>query len=121
MIDMGRWRDRAFWCAAVSVAVLACGPQGAVTGSGAGSGSGGGDGGAAVHTLTVNVTGDGLVTSSPAGIDCGTKCSATFPEGTAVTLSWTAASGSNLTAWTGACSGTSSCVVVLNTDATVGA
>src|SRR4051812_39140583 len=116
-------QNRVCWVLTLSLALLACGPQADVTGPGTGNGSGGGggDGGAAVHTLTVNVTGGGLVTSSPAGIDCGTKCSATFPEGTAVTLSWTAASGSNLTAWTGACSGTSSCVVVLNTDATVGA
>ena len=35
-------------------------------------------------------TGGGTVTSAPAGIDCGSTCSATFPAGTMVTLTATA-------------------------------
>ena len=35
---------------------------------------GGGDGGARVHTLKVTVTGNGSVTSSPAGVNCATSC-----------------------------------------------
>jgi hypothetical protein len=40
------------------------------------------------YTLTVEVMGSGygLVTSDPAGIRCGWKCSVTFPAGTTVTL-----------------------------------
>jgi len=65
------------------------------------------------HTLTVTVTGEGTVTSTPAGIDCGqghTACSAEFEE-VAVTLTSTPAAGYTLSAWGGACSGTGSCSV----------
>src|SRR6059058_5768203 len=84
----------------LSLALAACGPQGTVTspGTGSGSGGGGGSGGAAVHTLKVTVTGNGSVTSSPAGIDCGTTCSGSFPTGTAITLTAKPGSDSNLTA-----------------------
>jgi hypothetical protein len=52
--------------------------------------------------LTVSVTGDGSVTSQPAGIDCGQTCSATFGQGTEVTL--TAAAGADaFQGWSGAC------------------
>jgi hypothetical protein len=63
------------------------------------------------HTLTVTVTGEGTVTSTPAGIDCGqghTACSAEFEE-VAVTLTPAPAAGDTLSAWGGACSGTGSC------------
>ncbi|MFL5397575.1 MAG: hypothetical protein ACJ79P_06700, partial [Myxococcales bacterium] len=109
----------------LSLALVACGPQGTVTGSGgeSGSGGGGGSGGAAVHTLKVTVTGNGSVTSTPAGIDCGTSCTASFPQGTAITLTPTPTpgSGSNLAEWSGACAGTNPCIVLLDADATVGA
>src|SRR5207253_5889378 len=36
--------------------------------------------------LTLTVTGAGTVTSNPAGINCGQTCTASFPSGTAVTL-----------------------------------
>ena len=41
-----------------------------------------------MKTLTVQKTGTGsaLVTTSPAGIDCGATCSADFAQGTAITL-----------------------------------
>jgi hypothetical protein len=63
------------------------------------------------HILTVTVTGEGTVTSTPAGIECGqghTVCSAEFEE-EAVKLTPTPAAGYSLTAWGGACSGTGSC------------
>ncbi|HEV3093341.1 MAG TPA: choice-of-anchor Q domain-containing protein [Solirubrobacteraceae bacterium] len=63
------------------------------------------------HTLTVTVTGEGTVTSTPAGIECGqghTTCSAEFEE-VAVTLTPTPAAGYSLATWGGACSGTGSC------------
>ena len=37
-------------------------------------------------TLTVTVVGEGSVVSYPAGISCGSTCSAQFPDGTAVAL-----------------------------------
>ena len=63
------------------------------------------------HTLTVTVTGEGTVTSTPAGIECGqghTTCSAEFEE-VAVTLTPAPAAGYSLAMWGGACSGTGSC------------
>ena len=55
--------------------------------------------------LTVSKSGGGAgtVTSSPAGIDCGSECEAEFPEGETVTLSATAAEGSTFSGWSGEC------------------
>ena len=58
-------------------------------------------------------TGGGLVTSSPAGIDCGATCSASFASGTAVTLAVGPAAGSSFAGWSGACSGTGGCTVTM--------
>jgi hypothetical protein len=58
-------------------------------------------------TVTKRGTGTGVVTSTPAGIDCGSSCTATFTAGTQVTLSVTAAAGSFFAGWSGACTGTS--------------
>ncbi len=38
------------------------------------------------HTLTIGIIGPGSVTSSPAGIDCGSDCSQSYAEDTVVTL-----------------------------------
>jgi hypothetical protein len=46
-------------------------------------------------------TGSGTVTSSPAGINCGTACSANFNSGTVVALTATPASGSTFAGWSG--------------------
>ena len=45
------------------------------------------------YTFKVVRSGSGTVTSSPAGINCGTVCSATFPMGTSVTLKAVPATG----------------------------
>src|SRR5262249_52175663 len=63
-------------------------------------------------TLSVakNGTGTGSVTSSPAGINCGSTCSHSFADGSAVTLTATADAGSKFTGWSGGgCSGTGTC------------
>jgi hypothetical protein len=72
--------------------------------------------GAPVYTLSVNKTGNGsgVVSSDPAGIDCGTVCSADFVVGTLVTLNSLADTGSAFSGWSGACSGAGSCVVTMN-------
>jgi uncharacterized repeat protein (TIGR02543 family) len=68
--------------------------------------------------LQVAVGGSGSVSSSPAGISCGagsSVCSHSFVNGTAVTLTATAASGYAFSGWSGACSGSApSCRLTLN-------
>ena len=58
----------------------------------------------ASHTLTVTRSGNGTgsVTSSPAGIDCGSDCSEFFTDGTTVRLTATPTAGSVFVGWTGA-------------------
>jgi hypothetical protein len=77
----------------------------------------------ATSTLSVSVIGSpgGKVTSSPAGIDCGSTCSANFNNGTQVTLSATAAAAWGLAGWGGACGGIAGCSVTLNANASVSA
>lgn len=65
------------------------------------------------------VTASGTVTSSPSGINCSTgTCTATFPPGTQVTLTPTAASGSTFSSWSGACTGTGACTPTLSATTT---
>jgi hypothetical protein len=78
-----------------------------------------------LHTLTLTRTGagDGLVVSTPAGIDCPfdlPTCTATFPAGTEVTLTATPGSRSTLAGWSGACAatGADSASVTMSADAT---
>jgi lysophospholipase L1-like esterase len=56
-------------------------------------------------------TGTGTVTSIPAGINCGTTCTADYTAGISVTLTATPMSGSTFAGWSGACTGTATCVV----------
>lgn len=67
----------------------------------------------AMQTLTVSRVGHGTVTSSPAGIRCGSMCVHDFPSGTTVTLTATPAHGWRFTGWGGACTGTGSCNVTM--------
>ena len=99
----------------------------------AGCGGGGGDDGPKVtppvlHTLSVGGAGSGTLVSSPTGISCtltngatsGT-CSASFAQGSAVSMSGTPASDWELVTWTGGCSGAGSCQVTMSSAQTVGA
>jgi len=67
----------------------------------------------ATASLTVSRSGagQGTVTSSPAGINCGSTCVAAFPSNSSVTLAASAVAGSVFAGWSGACAGTGSCVV----------
>jgi List-Bact-rpt repeat protein len=72
------------------------------------------------HRLTVVVQGNGRVTSSPAGLDCGSsRCSANFPDGTPVTLTAAASSGYRFDGWGTDCSGSGDCKITISRDATV--
>jgi ribosomal protein S5 len=71
-------------------------------------------------TLSVNKTGNGTVTSSPAGIDCGATCGAAFVQGTIVTLSASPAAGSSFSGWSGGgCAGTGGCTITMSAATTV--
>lgn len=71
-------------------------------------------------TIAVNGNGTGSVTSTPAGINCGTKCSAEFAEGTSITLSALPTNGSQFLGWAGgSCAGTGDCTIVVSADITV--
>jgi hypothetical protein len=73
------------------------------------------------QTLTVSLdgTGSGTVASNPSGIDCGTTCLVIFADGTEVTLHANAlhakrAPRSVFTGWSGDCTGTGTCTVILD-------
>ena len=95
--------------AAMAAMVVGCG-------GGGGGGSPASGGGTPVTqqqiTVTKSGTGGGTVTSAPAGVDCGGTCSANFDDGTAVTLTATAAGGSVFAVWGGACSGNAATATV---------
>lgn len=75
----------------------------------------------ATPTLLVTVTGSGSVTSSPAGINCGTTCSFAYPAGTNVILT-ASPSGGAFVGWSGACTGTSTtCSVTVSATTIVNA
>ena len=67
-------------------------------------------------TLSVSKTGtgSGTVTSTPVGINCGATCSYGFDENALVTLTAAPNTGSTFTGWSGICSGTSPCQVMMD-------
>lgn len=78
----------------------------------------------ATHTLSVVVAGDGVVTSSPAEISCGTSgasCLATYQQGMVVALTATPGAGRVFAGWSGACTGTGSCIVTMGAARTAAA
>jgi len=69
------------------------------------------------QNLTITIEGNGKVTSTPDGIDCGVDCSEDYTNGTAVTVTAVPEKGSRFTSWGGKCSGidTDSFTVTMNT------
>lgn len=63
--------------------------------------------------------GSGTVTSSPAGINCGTACSARYGKSTTVTLTARADRGSRFLGWQNGCSGVARCTVTLDSSQAV--
>ena len=71
-------------------------------------------------SLAKTGNGAGTVTSSPAGINCGSTCSYSFGNHSLVLLTATASTGSIFTGWSGGgCSGTGTCKVTMNTPVSV--
>lgn len=70
---------------------------------------------AGLLTLTASKTGtgSGTVSSSPAGITCGSDCTEPYVAGTAVTLTATPSASSVFTAWGGSCTGTAPCQLMM--------
>jgi GH25 family lysozyme M1 (1,4-beta-N-acetylmuramidase) len=78
----------------------------------------------AVFTYPVHVemqgSGAGTVSSAPAGVDCGTTCTASFPVGSTVDLTAGADSASVFVGWGGGCTGLNSgCEVTLSSPVEV--
>ena len=69
-------------------------------------------------TVTTAGTGSGTITSSPAGINCPTTCSASFPQNTQITLTETPATNDTFGGWSG-CTGTTTCTVTLTGTSSV--
>jgi hypothetical protein len=71
-----------------------------------------------MHTLSVTKAGRGTgnVSSSPAGINCGSTCVATFTNGTTVTLAATPGQRSRFAGWSGDCAGTGACVLSMTAN-----
>ena len=64
--------------------------------------------------------GSGSVTSSPAGINCGSDCTETYDAVTGVTLTATPEGGSTFAGWGGACTGSSTtCTLTMNASKSV--
>src|SRR5207248_3206571 len=72
---------------------------------------------APLFTLSVGVSGSGVVTSSPSGIDCGATCSAPYVFNSVVRLTATAAAGSVFIGWSNDCGSSTdgtTCDVLMN-------
>ncbi len=70
-------------------------------------------------TITKTGTGNGSVTSSPSGINCGTDCSENYNSGTDVQLTAAPDTGSVFAGWSGDCSSCGSaltCSITINSD-----
>jgi hypothetical protein len=66
------------------------------------------------YTLSVSVSGNGTVTSSPSGINCGSMCTMNYSGGTSVMLTATPTGGATFNGWGGACTGNGSCLLTMN-------
>jgi hypothetical protein len=70
--------------------------------------------------ISTTGTGSGSVVPSPTGTNCGAGCYSYSP-GTVVQLNATVNAGSSFAGWSGACTGTSTCSLTLNSNETVSA
>ncbi|MBI2341824.1 MAG: hypothetical protein HYU98_03725 [Deltaproteobacteria bacterium] len=69
------------------------------------------------YTLNVSKTGNGVLTTNPAGINCGVTCSTLFNPGVHIQLAATADPGWGLDSWSGDCTGVlNPAVLVMSTN-----
>lgn len=68
----------------------------------------------ATENLGVSLAGDGSGTITATGINCPGTCSNDYPYGTTVVLQASPAPGSTFAGWSGACTGTGGCQLVLS-------
>jgi hypothetical protein len=73
------------------------------------------------RTLSVAVSGQGTVVSTPAGVSCPTDCAHAFPDGSSVVLQPVPAPGYELVSWSGACSGKRGCTAQMDEDRSISA
>ncbi len=73
------------------------------------------------YTLTVEIFGNGSVTSTDGYINCPGMCSHTYLSLTHITLNAAAAEGWMFGGWNGGCTGTSSCTVTMTQSLTIDA
>jgi chitodextrinase len=72
--------------------------------------------------LEVFVSGSGSVVSTPNGINCPRRsCSASYPNQTMVTLTPISRNGWSFSGWSGSCTGTGACSLILTGNRTVNA
>ena len=71
--------------------------------------------------LTVTVNGNGTVTSNPIGVECSGTCVTDFPTGTSVTLLPHGGPTGAFGSWSGACTGSAACTVVMSAPRSVNA
>ncbi len=70
-------------------------------------------------TVAKEGVGTGTITSSIGGINCGNSCSSEIAANTTVTLTATSSSISYFGGWSGACTGTGSCTLLMNSAKSV--
>lgn len=74
-----------------------------------------------VYLVTVSTVGSGSGVVTGSGVSCPSTCSQSYSAGTVVTLTAVPTSGSTFVGWSGACSGTGSCRVTMNSAQNVAA
>jgi hypothetical protein len=73
-------------------------------------------------SVNKNIPGGGIISSSPAGINCGATCSYSFYANIPITLTATPVSPYTFGGWSGGgCSGAGTCIVTLSSNLTVSA
>jgi len=68
----------------------------------------------ASYSLSISKAGNGSVISDPAGINCGSTCSANFNSGITVNLNATADTGYIFSNWSNGCTGSGACSILVN-------